>query len=140
MKNTDETLRLLLALNCLAHKDASSVGFYRLVKKGFKVVNLWQIITTFKTDQEYQDETAYLLTDKARVESSCYVTEILEYRSLKSSSIRLMNYSDSKIYYELEIQKMKDLLMYLRGGNQDVFCLINERVVDKLLPHLYRFN
>lgn len=140
MENLEEINRIILALNYKVPRDVLDKEFYKLIKRGFKITNIWKGITSFKTEKEYVSSVGQFIKPEHTKIGMKYVHEILEFRNLKEIAISQMYYSYSKEYYDLEVQAMKDLLLYLRNGRTDVFYLLNEKVIDKLSPHLHRFN
>lgn len=140
MENLNEIERILLSLNSKSIQEDIDIELKKLVERGYKVSNLWQLISTFRSDAEFFDQTLEFLDDSQRSASVEYVDRILRFRKLKTLSISKEDYQDSKMFLEAEKSVKKELLMYLRSGREDKFCLINPKVVDKLLPHLHRFN
>jgi|SRR5690554_4242431 len=140
MKKLERIDSIILALNYKMPRDMIQTERFKLMKHGYKFSNIWTIISSFKTEEDFIDKIKGLVRSEKLERCKELANYILLNRKCKDISITHMYYADCKEYHDYEVQAMKDLLLFIRNGNTDVYYLINEKIIDELSPHLHQFN
>ncbi len=124
--------------------DVSNKEFQKLIyslhQNGCRFTNMWDVINSFETHDEFKRRISYNVRHNLIEESLKLAKKILRVRQLKKDAISNLKYGEAKLHFEKEFKLKVKLMKQMREGSLKTYHLLNDYVVDVFEPSLIKLE